>query len=119
MKNYKLLLGLFAFGALLCLPAPREASARPQYLKAFSQKYPKVAERASELKCGVCHGDSGKNKKTVSDYGKALGEALGEKNVKGEEELNKALEEAGTKDSGNGKTYKELLEAGTLPEVAK
>lgn len=119
MKNYKVLLGIFAFGAMLCLPAPREAAARPQYLKAFSEKYPKVAERASELKCGVCHGDSGKNKKAVSDYGKALGKALGEKNVKGKDELAKALDEAGAKDSGDGKTYKELLEAGTLPAPAK
>jgi len=119
MKKLSLLPTLIVFGALLSLLAPQQAEARPQYLKAFTQKYSKVAEQAMTLKCGVCHGSSGKNKKVVSDYGKALAKALGAKNVKGEEELSKALDEAGEKDAGDGKTYKDLLEAGTLPPAAK
>jgi len=118
MKKLNLMMTLVAFGTVMCLLAPN-AEARPQYLKAFTQKYSKVAERAMELKCGVCHGSSGKNKKVVSDYGKALVEALGARNVKGEEELSKALDEAGKQDAGNGKTYNDLLQAGELPPAAK
>jgi len=119
MKKLNLLLTLVVFGGLMGLFAPQQAEARPLYLKTFSEKYPKIAERASELKCGVCHGDSGKNKKKVSDYGKALAEALGAKNVKEKEDIIKALDEVGKKDAGDGKTYKELLEAGTLPPAAE
>lgn len=118
MKKLNLIVTTIAVAALMCLSMPQQAEARPQYLKAFTQKYSKVAEEAMVLKCGVCHGASGKNKKVVSDYGKALGQALGAKNVKGEEELSEALDKAGAKDAGDGKTYKDLLEAGTLPPAA-
>lgn len=118
MKKLNLFLSMIAFGVVMSFLAPH-AEARPQYLKAFTEKYSKVAEQAMTLKCGVCHGDSGKNKKTVSSYGKALVEALGAKNVKGEEELSKALDEAGKQDAGDGKTYNDLLEAGKLPPPAK
>ncbi|WP_437228427.1 hypothetical protein SH661x_000905 [Planctomicrobium sp. SH661] len=118
MKKLNLFVVLIAVGAFMCMSAPKQADARPQYLKAFTEKYSKVAEKASELKCGVCHGESGKNKKTLSDYGKALGKALGDKNVKGEEDLSKALDEAAKGDAGDGKTYGDLLEAGELPKAA-
>lgn len=119
MKKLNMFVTLVVVGTVMCLAAPRQADARPQYLKKFTEKYSKVAEKAMELKCGVCHGDSGKNKKTLSDYGKALAEALGEKNVKGEEDISHAFDEVAKKDSGDGKTYAELLEAGTLPAPKK
>jgi len=119
MKKFNLFLTLVVFGGLMGLLAPQQADARPLYLKSFSEQYSKVAERASELKCGVCHGDSGKNKKKLSDYGKALAEALGKKNEKEKENVIKALDEVGKKDAGDGKTYKDLLDAGTLPPAAK
>lgn len=95
--------GLFA-------AAPQQAEARPQYLKGFVAKYD-IAE-AKEKKCGVCHGEGGKNKKTVSDYGKALGKALGKKNVKGADDITAALEAA-------EKGFEKYLKEGKLPPAAE
>ena len=119
MKNLNLFVAMVVCGTLMFVATPKNVEARPQYLKAFTEKYEKVAEKANELKCGVCHGEGGKNKKTVSEYGKALGSALGEKNVKGEEELAKALDKAAEGDAGDGKTFGDLLKEGTLPKVAE
>lgn len=88
MKN--LMFGLAAVAIVgFFAAAPQQAEARPQYLKAFMGKYD-IAE-AKEKKCGVCHGEGGKNKKVVSDYGKALGKALGKKNVKSADDIAAAL----------------------------
>ncbi|WP_437187970.1 hypothetical protein SH668x_001385 [Planctomicrobium sp. SH668] len=119
MKKLNLFVAMLVCGAVVVLATSKNAEARPQYLKALTEKYEKVAEKANELKCGVCHGEGGKNKKTVSDYGKALGSALGEKNVKGEEALAKALDKAAEGDAGDGKTFGDLLKEGTLPAAAK
>ncbi|MEW4487142.1 hypothetical protein AB1L42_03625 [Thalassoglobus sp. JC818] len=103
-------IGLFA-------AAPKQAEARPQYLKAFLVKYD-IAE-AKELKCGVCHGEGGKNKKVVSDYGKALGKALGEKNVKDADKIAEALGEAAKAKNGDDGSYGDLLDKGKLPPAAE
>ena len=118
MKKLLTLAACCAVASLMFLSAPKQADARPQYLKAFIGKYDKVASEAGDLKCGVCHGEKGKNKKVLSDYGKALGEALGKKNVKDADDIEKALETAGAKDSGGGKTYSDLLSSGKLPPAA-
>ncbi|SFH70935.1 hypothetical protein [Planctomicrobium piriforme] len=119
MKKFGSLLVLCALATLMCVSAPRQAAARPQYLKEFTEKYPKVAAQAMELKCGVCHGEGGKNKKTVSDYGKALGTALGAKNVKDVAKIGEGLDEAAKKDAGDGKTFGDLLADGKLPAAAE
>jgi len=123
MKRIASALVLSALGLGVCLTAPQQVEARQPYLKSFIAKYGEVEAvktKAEELKCGVCHGEGGKNKKVVSDYGKALAQALGEKNVKSTEKLEKAYGEIESKkDSGNDKTYGELLKAGELPKQAE
>ncbi len=114
MKNLKFVCASAAVAAMMFMAAP-QAQARPQYLKAFSAKYANLKAAAEEKKCGVCHGEGGKNKKSVSDYGKALGAALGEKNVKGEDDIAAALTTAEAGDAGGGKTWKEVLAAGLPP----
>ena len=103
--------------AMVLTSAPKQAEARPQYLKSFTEKYD-IAE-AKELKCGVCHGEGGKNKKAVSEYGKALGKALGGKNVKGADDIAAALRDAEKGDAGDGKTFGDILKSGKLPPAAE
>ncbi len=117
MKRVLSILGILAVVALIA--APHQADARPQYHKAFAAKFEKVAKEANEKKCAVCHGDEGKNKKQVSDFGKALAEALGAKNVKEEDKINEALDKVAKKEFEPGKTYGSLLEAGKLPAPYK
>ena len=99
--------------AALCvgvLSLPSSASARPKYKSAFEKTYGEKVEE--KITCNVCHG---KSKKMVSEYGKALGEALGEKNVKDEEKITESLKAIEEKGDVEGKNYGELLEEGTLP----
>ncbi|MBM3999966.1 MAG: hypothetical protein FJ297_10590 [Planctomycetes bacterium] len=96
-----------------------KVEARTQYLKAFTATYEKVKEQATTVKCGVCHGEKGKNKKTVSAYGKSLKEALGKKNEKDMAAINAALAKVGAMECGDGKTYADLLKAGQLPPLAE
>ena len=101
------------------VPLAPQAQARPQYLKAFAGKYESLKAAADEKKCGVCHGEGGKNKKAVSDYGKAVAEALGEKNVKDEAAIAAALTAVEGKKCGDGdKTWGDVLKAG-LPPAAE
>ncbi|WP_417851177.1 hypothetical protein [Thalassoglobus sp.] len=116
MKN--LMLGMAAIAVVgFFAAAPQQAEARPQYLKGFIAKYD-IAE-AKEKKCGVCHGEGGKNKKMVSDYGKALGKALGKKNVKSADDIASGLDEAAKADAGDGKTFGDVLKSGKLPAAAE
>ncbi len=86
--------------------------ARPDYNKEFWAMYPSLKEHA-ETKCGACHGS---DKKVRNDYGKAVGEALGGKNVKDGEKIKEALKKAASEKSGtDGKTFGELIEDGKLP----
>lgn len=120
MKKFASLMAFLVVAGLMLANAPQEANARPQYLKSFTAKYEKVAEAANEQKCGVCHGDSGKNKKQVSDYGAALGKALGKKNQKDEDAIDEAFDTvAEMKPEGSDKTYGEMLAEGELPAPHK
>ena len=75
---------VLAAGAMLAAgllgPQSPSAEARPPYLEAFGDQYEHLAEKTSNVKCGVCH--SGTSKKDRNDYGKALADALGTKNQK-------------------------------------
>ncbi|MFV1992189.1 MAG: hypothetical protein ACC652_15760 [Acidimicrobiales bacterium] len=120
MKKFASLLALLAVACLMMVTAPQQADARPQYNKAFGQKYEKVAGEAKKLKCGVCHGEKGKKKKLLSDYGKALKEAVGKKNQKDADVIDEAYDTiAEQKPEGGDKTYGEMLEAGELPAPHK
>ncbi len=112
-----LLTGLVAFAGLSFVLSS-DVEARPQYLKAFAEKYEKVKEQADTQKCGVCHGEMGKNKKVVSAYGKLLKEALGKANVKEVEAINESLEKVGKMECADGKTFADLLNDGKLPPPA-
>ena len=117
MKKFTALLALVAVAGLFLVSAPQKAEARAQYMKAFVAKYD-IAE-AKEKKCGVCHGEGGKNKKKVSDYGKALAKALGKKNQKDKDAIEKAFTTVEGEGDVDGKTYGELLKAGKLPPAAE
>lgn len=117
MKKFASLMAFLVVAGLMMVNAPQEADARPQYFKAFSGKYEKVAETAKEKKCGVCHG---KSKKMVSDYGQALGKALGKKNQKDADVIDEAFDTvAEMKPEGSDKTYGEMLGEGELPAPYK
>ncbi|HVJ68903.1 MAG TPA: hypothetical protein VM510_13020 [Caulifigura sp.] len=79
--------------ALLTLGLIAPATARTQYHKAFKTMYEKSRPKLVEMKCAVCHGATGTNKKVRNDYGKAFGKALGATNVKDEAKINAALKE--------------------------
>ena len=112
-------IGSVAAIAVVAMLIVATADARPQYPKAMSTKYPAAADALKSAKCGACHGKGGKNKKEVSEYGKALKEALGAKNVKDADKIMAALDKAGEKKNSDGKSYGELLKAGKLPKAAK
>ncbi|WP_437205478.1 hypothetical protein [Planctomicrobium sp. SH664] len=120
---------LTAVAGLLVVSAPQQAEARPNYLKALTEKY-KLAdnEKVKEQKCGVCHGgEKGANKKVLSDYAGALKTALDLKKDDGgkvvpEKDVAKVQEALGKiedQKDASGKTYGELLKAGELPSPAK
>ena len=96
-----------------------EASARPQYSAAFGEKYP-AFQFNDTGKCRVCHGvgaDGKEDKKIRNDYGKAYGGAVGEKNAKkGDPKIAEAFGKIeGEKSGTDGKTFGDLIKAGTYP----
>ena len=111
-----------AAAAAFCLAGlgPGEAQARAQYNKAFKAMYEESFEGQDvSLKCNVCHGKGGKNKKVRSPYAEDMFKVLGAKNVKDADEIKAALEKTAAMDSQTeGKTYGDLLKAGELPELA-
>lgn len=103
-----------AFVGAALVSAPQDAQARPGYLKAFNTAYPALKEAADGAKCGICH--FGEKKTNRNDYGKAMGEALGAKDVKNADDVAAALKKAAAgKSSTEGKTFGDLLKDGKLP----
>lgn len=122
MKKAVVLCGV-AFLVASFVGSAQRAEARPQYLKTFTEKYEKVAEKAKEAKCMVCHPDADPMMKKIrNDYGKAIGTSLG-KNAEGEDVKNEkdvakitaAMEKAGKEKNAAGKTFGEVIESGELP----
>ena len=101
-----------AVAGLMLVSTPQQADAQKQYMEAFAEQYPDLAEEVEELKCGVCHGRS---KRMRSDYAMALEEALGEKKVKDVEKIMEALEAIEEVEYEDGMSYGDLLESGELP----
>ena len=106
-----------AFVGASMVSNPQDAQARPGYLKGFNTAYPALKDATESTKCGVCH--FGEKKTNRNDYGKAMGEALGEKDVKGdgsEKKIADALKKAEAgKSSTEGKTFGDLIKDGKLP----
>ncbi len=88
--------------------------ARPQYIKQFVAMYPALESQAKTgAKCKICH--PGDQKKEQNAYSAIVLEHLGKPNVRDVVVIDAALTEAAKGDSGNGKTFGELLTAGELP----
>lgn len=96
---------------------PTQVDARPKYKETFEKKYPGLAGEVAKVKCGVCHPPAAEEmKKARNNFGQALGKALNAKNVADEETIMKALSGIETEKSATeGKTFGDLLKAGTLP----
>lgn len=104
-----LVLGVLAVGAMFVLNTPT-VEARPQYLKEFKDKYGDAFKKAN---CTVCH--PGKDKKERNEYGKAVGAALGSKNVKEQKKIEEALEKAGGEKNEDGTKFGDLIKEGKSP----
>jgi hypothetical protein len=87
---------LVGFAALMTLgfAFPGAANGRPQYATEMMQMYADKKAAITPMKCSICHGEKGANKKKLNEYGTAVDKALGEKNVKDKEKIRKALKEA-------------------------
>ncbi len=97
LKFRTLVACVIGFAAFLA-NAPQEAHARPLYQKVFKEMYP---EKVEITKCALCH--IGETKKVLNDYGKALDEALGAKNVKDVDAIKAALKKVEDKIPGKTK----------------
>jgi len=124
MKKVGLLLLLAVIAVAITAASIENASALPAVNKAFAAKYKdsKVAAAAKAQKCNLCHVP--KKKKTErNEYGEALSKFVTKDDYKKlkadkpawEAKVNKALDEAGKVKNKDGKTFGELIEAGTLP----
>ena len=102
------LLRIFFVGCILSSFA-HSADARPLYYKWFSRAYSAGNDKdIRRNRCLVCH--LGKTKRNRNAFGKALGQALGKKNVKEPPVFFAALKKAEAKKSPvDGKTYGEIL----------
>lgn len=78
------------FAAALLTRGTGSAEARPLYLKVWKDVSPD--KDVSNAKCGLCH--AGEKKTILNEYGEAVKEALGGKNVKIEDEIKEALKKA-------------------------
>src|SRR5262245_30426889 len=107
-SRMKKLLVAFGTGACMFSLWLGSADARPGYMKAFTETYPNVTGAAT-AKCNVCH--AGTDKKMRNDYGKALGAALGEPNVKDAAKITAGLKKVEETNAG----FAEKLKAGKLP----
>lgn len=112
MRKLVTVLSAVAIVGVGMLSAPKQASARKEYMDAFIAKYDTI-EEAKEKKCLICHGAAKKTDR--SDYAQALGKALGGKMIKDKDKISTALGEVEGKEYEDGKTYGELLKSGKLP----
>ena len=113
--------------------APKHVDAVPAFKKAFDQRVTNVSKDAKLVtalkaaKCNVCHyvdGDK-KSKKQKNDFGVAMAKLLKKDNYKStriaaepdkvKAEFDAAFEKLMATKNAKGKTYGELLEAGSLP----
>ena len=103
------------------------ASALPPFNKEWMAKYKdgsknaKFVEAVETAKCNVCH--QGESKKMRNEYGKAVGKYLTKakyNEIKDDEAAAKkyileGLQKAEGEKNGGGKSYGEMMKAGSLP----
>lgn len=118
MRISGLVCGAVMAGVAL-LAAADVAQARPDYNKAFWEKYDKeLGSQKEALKCNACH--FGSEKKNRNDYGKAVGEAIGAKNEKNMDKIKAGLDKAAKEKSATeGKTFGDLIKDGKAPGKAQ
>jgi hypothetical protein len=101
------------------------AHALPVFKTAFQKKY---NMEASAVTCDVCHVKGEDKKKFRSDYGQVLEPLIDVEQFKGDNKLAaddadkvlfEALDKAAKEKSKEGKTYEELIKAGTIPGLKK
>lgn len=81
-----------AFAAITRAYEPQNAEARPRYLKVFNEVYP---DRAPPVSCALCH--IGNEKRIRTEYGIAVEDALGARNVSDQDTIKIALKNAEAK----------------------
>lgn len=89
LRTSRWIASLAAFAAVCVAHQPEHAHARPRYLLVFKDMYP---ETEGVARCAVCH--VGKMKTNRTEYGIAVEEALGAKNVRDVEVIKAALKKA-------------------------
>jgi hypothetical protein len=99
----------------LSVSFPSAASARPKCMSTFNELYREhYARDLRAMQCTVCH--RGEKKTDLWKYGETLSEALGAKNVKNPDAIQRALRDVESKPSAiRGMTYGDLIRAGRLP----
>lgn len=126
MKKSVVSFCLVAFAATLLA---RPALALPPFSAVWKVKYvegnkdEKFLAAVDSAKCNVCHDAASKSKKDKNEYGKAVGKYLTKAEydkVKADMEaakkfIQEGLAKAEAEKNGSGKTYGEMLKAGTLP----
>lgn len=80
-------IGVFA---IILVEEDRRVEARPRYQKVWSDVYP--GKDVSNAKCHICH--VGEKKTTHTEYGQAVKEALGAKDVMDVDAIKVALKKA-------------------------
>ncbi len=116
--RYGITAGILGITAFMWVgTAPSTVDARPKYREVFAAQYPALAEQVNKVKCGVCHPPAAAEKKKArNNYGMALGKALGKKNESDKDEILKVLTKIESEKSATeGKTFGDLIKAGTLP----
>lgn len=126
MKKIVVSYCLVAFvSAVLVSPA----TALPPFSAAWKVKYvegnadQKFLAAVETAKCNVCHDAASKSKKDKNEYGKAVGKYLTKADydkVKADMEaakkfIQEGLAKAEAEKAASGKTYGDLLKAGSLP----
>jgi hypothetical protein len=116
-KKFGLAALLGTFSIIWGAGSPMKVEARPQYKEQFEKKYTGLAAEVVKVKCGVCHPPGAEEKKKArNNYGQALGKVLNAKNVTDKEAILKALITIeAQKSASEGKTFGDLIKAGTLP----
>lgn len=84
---------LYGFGLVVfCMSwDPHVVEARPRYEKVWKEVY---LNKTTERQCGLCHAFGSGKFNTRTDYGRAIREALGAKDVKDENAIREALNKA-------------------------
>jgi hypothetical protein len=114
----RLILSLFC-GYVVVSVSGNWATARPQYMTEFKDKYGKVdadyGKTIDTAKCAVCHDPKDlKDKKKRNDYGKFLAKKL--KNEKDKDKIKKSLDTAyDEKAPGKDETFGDRIKAKKLP----